>query len=90
MRSLYCCLAFLLFGAPTLAQTYPPRVRTFGANGPGPLTFEQVVRGGARRTLGMPSFEKDFSSDQARMIQAYVLDQAREVSSASKLAQGGH
>jgi quinohemoprotein ethanol dehydrogenase len=41
-------------------------------------TFEQIVRGGARRTLGMPSFAKDLSSDQVRMIQAYVLDQARD------------
>jgi hypothetical protein len=40
-------------------------------------TFEQIVRGGARRTLGMPSFARDISSDQVRLIQAYVLDQAR-------------
>jgi len=49
-------------------------------------TIEQVVRGGARATLGMPSFAKDISSDQVRMIQAYVLDQARIASTASKLA----
>jgi len=53
-------------------------------------TFEQIVRGGARRSLGMPSFAKDISSDQVRMIQAYVLDQARQVSAVSKPAEGGH
>ena len=53
-------------------------------------TFEQVVRGGARRTLGMPSFAKDLSSDQVRMIQAYVLGQARQAAGASASAAGGH
>jgi quinohemoprotein ethanol dehydrogenase len=55
-------------------------------------TFEQIVLGGARRTLGMPSFAKDMSSDQVRMIHAYVLDQAKQASSASTLAErgGGH
>jgi quinohemoprotein ethanol dehydrogenase len=43
-------------------------------------TFEQIVRGGARRTLGMPSFASDLTSDQVRMIQAYVLDQAGQAS----------
>ena len=46
-------------------------------------TFEQIVRGGARRTLGMPSFAKDITSDQVRLIQAYVLDQARLASAGS-------
>ena len=53
-------------------------------------TFEQIVRGGARRTLGMPSFAKDIDSDQVRMIHAYVLDQARHASAVSNLAVGGH
>jgi mono/diheme cytochrome c family protein len=53
-------------------------------------TFEQIVLGGARRTLGMPSFAKDMSSDQVRQIHAYVIDQARHASSASTVAQGGH
>jgi quinohemoprotein ethanol dehydrogenase len=48
-------------------------------------TFEAIVRGGARRSLGMPSFERDISSDQAKLIQAYVLDLARQASSASTL-----
>ena len=46
-------------------------------------TFETIVRGGARRTLGMPSFARDITSDQARLIQAYVLDQARQASAGS-------
>jgi mono/diheme cytochrome c family protein len=46
--------------------------------------FEEIVRGGARRTLGMPSFEKDLSSSQARLIQAYVLDQARQAAASTK------
>ena len=53
-------------------------------------TFEQVVRGGARRTLGMPSFAKDLSSGQVRMIQAFVLDQARRAAPVSSATQGGH
>jgi hypothetical protein len=52
--------------------------------------FDQIVLGGARRTLGMPSFTKDMSSDQARMIHAFVIDQARTASSARTLAEGGH
>jgi quinohemoprotein ethanol dehydrogenase len=40
--------------------------------------FEAIVRGGARRALGMPSFAQDISADQARLIQAFILDQARQ------------
>ena len=39
-------------------------------------TFEAIVIGGARRALGMPSFAKDLSPAQLRLIQAYVLDEA--------------
>jgi quinohemoprotein ethanol dehydrogenase len=53
-------------------------------------TFEKIVRGGARRALGMPSFANDISSDQVRMIQAFVLDQARHVSAPSAVPAGGH
>lgn len=42
-------------------------------------TFEAIVRGGARKALGMPAFDKDISSAQARLIQAYVLDLARQL-----------
>jgi quinohemoprotein ethanol dehydrogenase len=40
--------------------------------------FEQIVRGGARRQYGMPSFSEDLTSEQARFIQAYILERARE------------
>ena len=54
-------------------------------------TFEQIVLGGARRTLGMPSFAKDMSSDQVRMIHAYVIDQAGKAATVSTVAAaGGH
>ena len=48
-------------------------------------TFESIVRGGARKALGMPSFDKDISSDQARLIQAYVLDLARQLQPAGMM-----
>jgi quinohemoprotein ethanol dehydrogenase len=40
--------------------------------------FEEIVRGGARREMGMPSFSEDLTSPQVRFIHAYVLDRARE------------
>ena len=45
-------------------------------------TFEAIVRGGARRSLGMPSFSSDISSHQVNLIQAFVLDLARQANSA--------
>ena len=39
-------------------------------------TFEAIVLGGARKALGMPSFARDLTPSQVRVIQAYVLDQA--------------
>jgi quinohemoprotein ethanol dehydrogenase len=46
--------------------------------------FESIVRGGARRALGMPSFAGDLTADQVRLIQAYVLDEARKAAAARK------
>jgi quinohemoprotein ethanol dehydrogenase len=46
--------------------------------------FDAIVRGGARQILGMPSFANDMSAEQARMIQAFVLDQARRASGNSQ------
>jgi quinohemoprotein ethanol dehydrogenase len=40
--------------------------------------FEEIVRGGARRQFGMPSFADDLTSAEARLIHAYILDRARE------------
>ena len=40
--------------------------------------FEEIVRGGARREFGMPSFADDLTAAQVRLIHAYILDRARE------------
>lgn len=40
--------------------------------------FESIVLGGARASLGMPSFKELLSADQVRSIQAYVLSRAGE------------
>jgi quinohemoprotein ethanol dehydrogenase len=40
--------------------------------------FEDIVRGGAEREVGMPSFSEDLTSAQVRLVQSYVLDRARE------------
>lgn len=40
--------------------------------------YEQIVRGGARRALGMPSFAADLTSDQVRLIQVFIVDRARK------------
>ena len=46
-------------------------------------TFEEIVLRGARRTLGMPAFDEDLSSGQVRLIQAFVLDQARQAAASA-------
>ncbi len=45
--------------------------------------FEQIVRDGAKAKTGMPSFADDLTSAQVRMIQAYVLDRARQSAQAA-------
>jgi quinohemoprotein ethanol dehydrogenase len=40
--------------------------------------FEAIVLGGARSSVGMPSFRKILNADQVRAIQAYVLFRAAE------------
>lgn len=40
--------------------------------------FEAIVLGGARSSLGMPSFKDLLNADQVRAIQAYILSRARE------------
>jgi mono/diheme cytochrome c family protein len=49
--------------------------------------FEEIVRGGARRELGMPSFAEDITSAQVRLIHAYILDVAREAARAGAAHQ---
>jgi quinohemoprotein ethanol dehydrogenase len=50
--------------------------------------FEPIVRGGARREFGMPSFSEDLTSAQVRSIEGYILSRARE--SAQADAAGKH
>jgi quinohemoprotein ethanol dehydrogenase len=38
--------------------------------------FDAIVRGGARKALGMPSFGDDLDASQVRAIEAYVLSRA--------------
>jgi mono/diheme cytochrome c family protein len=46
--------------------------------------FEAIVLGGARASLGMPSFKDLLTSDQVKAIQAYVLSRAAEDSKPKK------
>jgi quinohemoprotein ethanol dehydrogenase len=45
--------------------------------------FEEIVLGGARASLGMPSFQKILTAGQVRAIQAYILSRARESAKAA-------
>jgi quinohemoprotein ethanol dehydrogenase len=45
--------------------------------------FEEIVLGGARHELGMPSFTGDLTSAQVRLIHAYVLARAKESAQAT-------
>jgi len=45
--------------------------------------FEDIVLGGQREMLGMPSFKKILKADQVRAIQAYVLSRAAESAKAA-------
>jgi hypothetical protein len=40
--------------------------------------FPQIVRGGALREFGMPSFSEDLTDGQVRLIEGYILNRARE------------
>ncbi len=50
--------------------------------------FEEIVLGGSRDREGMPSFEGTLSSDEVRLIQAYVADRARAALAAQDAAGG--
>jgi quinohemoprotein ethanol dehydrogenase len=43
--------------------------------------FEAIVRGGARRLYGMPSFDQDLNAEQVRQVHTYVLDRTRAAAS---------
>jgi PQQ-dependent dehydrogenase (methanol/ethanol family) len=40
--------------------------------------FQNIVLGGARASLGMPSFQKILTPDQVQAIQAYILTRSKE------------
>ena len=46
--------------------------------------YEPIVRGGIRRALGMPSFADDLTSDQVRLVHAFILDRARKAAARQK------
>ena len=49
--------------------------------------FQQIVRGGALRELGMPSFSEDLAAAQVRSIEGYILKRARESAQADTAAK---
>lgn len=51
--------------------------------------FEDIVRGGALRADGMPSFADDVTAEQVRLIHAYVLDRTRQAAQAVKAVPAG-
>ena len=46
--------------------------------------LDSIVLGGARRTLGMPSFSDKLDSSRVRLIQAYILERAAAGRAAAK------
>ncbi|HEX4933440.1 MAG TPA: PQQ-dependent dehydrogenase, methanol/ethanol family, partial [Gemmatimonadaceae bacterium] len=50
-------------------------------------TLDSIVLGGARRQLGMPSFAKDLTPAQVRLIQAWILDEAAKAAKAEETAK---
>jgi quinohemoprotein ethanol dehydrogenase len=74
-RVLYATFCARCHGAEVASSGLVPDLRyaTAGTH----EKFEEIVRGGALRELGMPSFSEDVTSAQVRLIEAYVLDRAR-------------
>ena len=75
-RVLFATFCARCHGAEVVSGGSVPDLR-FAAT-PTHEMFEQIVRGGARREMGMPSFSEDLTSPQVRLIHAYILDRARE------------
>ena len=73
-RTLYANNCFSCHGMGTHASGIYPDLKTASAE-----THDQwdaIVRGGLRTARGMPSFADALSEDDAKAIQAYVLDRA--------------
>jgi quinohemoprotein ethanol dehydrogenase len=75
-RALFATFCARCHGAEVVSGGSVPDLRFAAA--PTHEMFEAIVRGGARREFGMPSFSEDLTSPQVRLIHAYVLDRARE------------
>jgi quinohemoprotein ethanol dehydrogenase len=75
-RVLYATFCARCHGMNVVSGGSVPDLRFVAA--PTHEMFEEIVRGGLRREFGMPSFSEDLTSAQARLIQAYVVDRARE------------
>ena len=74
-RGLYDTWCFNCHGVAVVAGALPDlRYATAEVH----RDFEAIVLGGARAPLGMPSFGDLISQAQAKAIQAYILDRARE------------
>lgn len=74
-RGLYETWCFFCHGVNVVAGALPDlRYATAEVH----RDFEAIVLRGARAPLGMPSFGDLLSAEQARAIQAYILDRARE------------
>ena len=75
-RVLFATFCARCHGAEVVSGGSVPDLRyaTAGTHG----KFEEIVRGGALREAGMPSFSEDITMAQVRLIQAYVLDRARQ------------
>jgi len=78
-RILYGTFCFRCHGVNVVAGPVPDlRYSTAEVH----AQFDAIVRGGARKDLGMPSFGDKLSSQQVRAIQAYVLSRAEASRSA--------
>ena len=78
-RVLYATFCFSCHGVDAVAGALPDlRYSTAEVH----RYFEAIVLGGARAPLGMPSFGDLLSTAQARAIQVYILDRARELTAA--------
>lgn len=75
-RALYATFCARCHGGDVVSGGEVPDLR-YAAEGIH-AKFEEIVRGGALRELGMPSFSEDVTAEQVRLIHAYVLDRARE------------
>ena len=74
-RGLYDTYCYMCHGTAVVAGALPDlRYATAEVH----RDFEAIVLRGVREPLGMPSFGDLLSTAQARAIQAYILDRARE------------